>query len=141
DASAGTAKTFSDKWGQNPDLAFAQTVDEKAEIGRRILERNGWGSGQGLSDYLTGKQRILDAGCGNGRVTALLQRYAPAESEIVGIDLTAAEVARENLVALPNVTVREGDLLGDLSGLGDFDFIYCQEVLHHTPDPRAGLLN
>jgi SAM-dependent methyltransferase len=141
DASAGTAKTFSDKWGQNPDLAFAQTVDEKAEIGRWILERNGWGSGQGLSDYLTGKQRILDAGCGNGRVTALLQRYAPSESEIVGIDLTAAEVARENLADLPNVTVREGDLLGDLSGLGDFDFIYCQEVLHHTPDPRAGLLN
>jgi SAM-dependent methyltransferase len=141
DASAGTAKTFSDKWGQNPDLAFAQTVDENAEIGRWILERNGWRSGDGLASYLTGKRRILDAGCGNGRVMALLRRYAPAESEIVGIDLTAAEVARENLADLPNVTIRQGDLLGDLSELGEFDFIYSQEVLHHTPDPRGGLLN
>ena len=141
DRAAGTAKTFSDKWGQNPDLAFAQTVDENAEIGRWILERNGWSDGEGLAAYLAGKRRILDAGCGNGRVTALLQRRAPAESEIVGVDLTAADVARENLADLPNVTVREGDLLGDLSDLGEFDFIYCQEVLHHTPDPRGGLVN
>ena len=65
---------------------------------------------------------------------SLLQARAPADSEIVGVDLTAADVARENLADLANVTVHEGDLLGDLSKLGQFDFIYCQEVLHHTPD-------
>jgi SAM-dependent methyltransferase len=138
---AGTARTFSDKWSRNPSLAFEQTVDESSEISRWILTRNGFGDAGGLAAYLADKSRILDAGCGNGRVTALLQRYAPEGSEIVGVDLHAAEVARDNLAALPNVSVREGDLLGDLSELGEFDFIYCQEVLHHTGDPQAALEN
>ena len=137
----GTAKTFSDKWSRNPDLAFAQTVDESAEISRWILSRNGFGSGEKLAAYLSDKLRILDAGCGNGRVTALLQRYAPPSSEIVGVDLSASEVARKNLADLPNVSIQSGDLLGDLSDLGEFDFIYCQEVLHHTGDPEGGLRN
>jgi SAM-dependent methyltransferase len=141
DSTAGTARTFSDKWSRNPDLAFAQTVDEGAEISRWILTRNGFGDGEGLAAYLSDKRRILDAGCGNGRVTALLQRRAPRESEIVGVDLSAAEVARENLVELPNVTVHQGNLLEDLSELGEFDFVYCQEVLHHTGDPKGGLEN
>jgi SAM-dependent methyltransferase len=141
DPGAGTANTFREKWDRNRDLAFAQTVDEGSEISRWILERNGWDTGEGLTAYLGGRKRILDAGCGNGRVTALLQRYAPAESEIVGVDLTAADVARENLAELPNVTVKDGDLLGDLSELGEFDFVYCQEVLHHTPDPERGFRN
>ena len=138
---AGTAKTFTDKWSRNPDLAFAQTLDERSEIARWILTRNGFGSAEGLAAYLSDKRRILDAGCGNGRVTALLQRHAPKSAEIVGVDLNAADVARDNLADLPNVSVREGDVLGDLSELGEFDFIYCQEVLHHTSDPRAGLEN
>ena len=141
ESGADTARTFSDKWSRNPSLAFEQTVDESSEISRWILTRNGFGSGEGLAAYLADKGRILDAGCGNGRVTALLQRCAPEDSEIVGVDLHAAEVACENLADLPNVSVHQGDLLGDLSELGNFDFIYCQEVLHHTGDPQAALEN
>ncbi len=74
-------------------------------------------------------------------MTALLRRYAPPDTEIMGVDLTAADVAARNLEGAPGVTVREADLLGDLSGLGSFDFIYCQEVLHHTSDPEAGVRN
>jgi SAM-dependent methyltransferase len=141
ESGADTARTFSDKWSRNPSLAFEQTVDESSEISRWLLTRNGFGSGEGLAAYLADKGRILDAGCGNGRVTALLQRCAPEDTEIVGVDLHAAEVARENLADLPNVSVHQGDLLGDLSELGNFDFIYCQEVLHHTGDPQAALEN
>jgi SAM-dependent methyltransferase len=141
DPGAGTTRTFSAKWSHNPSLAFEQTVDENSEISRWILTRNGFGSVEGLAAYLADKGRILDAGCGNGRVTALLQRYAPEGSEVVAIDLHAAEIARENLADLPNVSVHRADLLGDLSKLGRFDFIYCQEVLHHTADPQAALEN
>ncbi len=136
-----TAQTFDDKWHRSRDLAFQQTLDPDADIFRWIVSRNGWGDGDGLTVYLAGKGRILDAGCGNGRVTALLQRHAPQKSEIVGVDLTAADVAGENLADLPNVTIHEGNLLEDLSRLGSFDFIYCQEVLHHTGDPEGGLRN
>jgi SAM-dependent methyltransferase len=136
-----TTTTFREKWANNPDLAFRQTLDESSEIFRWILTRNGFDGAGDLSAFLAGKRRILDAGCGNGRVTALLDRYAPPEVEIVAFDLTAAEVARTNLEGAERVTIHELDLLGDLSQLGSFDFVYCQEVLHHTADPEAGLLN
>jgi SAM-dependent methyltransferase len=136
-----TATTFREKWTRNPDLAFRQTLDEGSEIFRWILGRNGFETPADLTAFLAPKRHILDAGCGNGRVTALLDRYAPREAELVAIDLTAADVARANLEGAERITVHEADLLGDLSRLGSFDFIYCQEVLHHTGDPEGGLRN
>jgi SAM-dependent methyltransferase len=57
------------------------------------------------------------------------------------VELVAAGVARENLASYANIDIRSGDLLGDLSDLGRFDFIYCQEVLHHTSDPKRAFGN
>lgn len=136
-----TRESFRDKWEQNKALAFAETLKEGSDIFNWILTRNGVPGAKEFAGWLGTKKRILDAGCGNGRVTALLQRYAPESSSLVGIDLTAAPVAAENLKELPNVEFREKDLLGDLTDLGLFDLIYCQEVLHHTADPRGAFLN
>ena len=140
-AAGQTAGSFRDNWENNPDLAFRETLREGSDIFRWILGRNGFATTDAFRGWLAERRRILDAGCGNGRVTALLRQYAPAATEIVGIDLSAAHVARANLDGLPNVTVHEGDLLGDLGHLGSFDLIYCQEVLHHTSDPRGAFLN
>ena len=74
-------------------------------------------------------------------MTALLQRYARADAELVGIDLVSADVAKENLKQYSNITVYQKDLLGDLTDLGKFDFIYSQEVLHHTRDPQGAFNN
>jgi SAM-dependent methyltransferase len=140
--SDNTARSFRDKWEQNPTLALAQTLDERSEIFRWILGRNGFRDAVELRAFLAGKARVLDAGCGNGRVTALLRAHSDAgATEIVGIDLVAADVARRNLAQLPNVKVLQKDLLGDLADLGRFDFIYCQEVLHHTADPERAFRN
>lgn len=136
-----TARSFRDKWEHNPDLAFAETLREGSDIFNWILTRNGFATPEALREWLAPRRRVLDAGCGNGRVTALLRRYAPRDTEIVGIDLTAAAVARDNLAGAERVTIHEKDLLGDLSDLGTFDLIYCQEVLHHTADPRRAFLN
>lgn len=136
-----TVKSFGDKWEQNRQLAFSETLREGSDINNWILMRNGFVNTQDLVNWLYPRKRILDAGCGNGRVTALLRKYALPEVEIVGIDLTAADVANENLQGLPRVKVQQKDLLGDLSDLGRFDLIYCQEVLHHTSDPRGAFLN
>src|SRR5215213_255312 len=138
---ARTAATFRDKWARNPDLAFRQTLDECSEIFRWIVERNGFDGAAGLTAFLAPKRRILDAGCGNGRVTALLRRHADPEAEIVAIDLTAADVARANLEGAERVSVLQRDLLDDLTDLGEFDFVYCQEVLHHTADPERAFRN
>jgi SAM-dependent methyltransferase len=136
-----TARSFFDKWTQNPQMAFAETLREGSAVQEWILSRNGFASGSALRDYLKPCARVLDAGCGNGRVTALLRALAPANCEVVGFDLVAAEVARENLGDAANVHIESGDLLGDLSRFGLFDFVYCQEVLHHTGNPRAAFLN
>lgn len=131
-----TANSFRDKWEKNEDVAFDETLREGSDIFSWILTRNGFSGPRELTAYLEDKKRVLDAGCGNGRVTALLRQYSsPQRTEIVGIDLVAAEVARKNLKQYENVHIYERDLLGDLSGLGEFDFVYCQEVLHHTQDP------
>lgn len=136
-----TARSFRDKWEQNSDLAFDQTLSETSSIGRWILERNGWHTHAGLSEFLTGKKQILDAGCGNGRVTALLSAHRMEGAHVTGIDLVAARVAEENLRGTPDVTFRAKNLLDDLSDIGPFDFIYCQEVLHHTGNAAAAFRN
>jgi SAM-dependent methyltransferase len=137
-----TAQSFSDKWHKNAGLAFENTLDPNSEIFKWIIERNGFKSGADLRAFLQNKKRVLDGGCGNGRVTALLRTHSnPVTTQVVGIDLTAADVAAENLASFENVEFFEKNLLDDLSDLGKFDFIYCQEVLHHTGDARKGFDN
>jgi SAM-dependent methyltransferase len=140
-ASQNTSRSFHDKWHRNEQLAFAETLREGSEIQQWILGRNGFQSLAELKAYLRGKRRILDAGCGNGRITALLRECSPVETSVVGVDLVAADVAARNLDRYRNVEIRQGDLLDELSWLGRFDFIYCQEVLHHTADPQRAFGN
>jgi SAM-dependent methyltransferase len=137
-----TRTSFADKWRHNEKLAFEETLREGSEINQWILTRNGFENGAALRTFLASKKRILDAGCGNGRVTALLRQHSnPESTQVVAVDLVAADVARRNLAGYANIEVRAGDILGDLSNLGRFDFVYCQEVLHHTSDPERAFRN
>jgi len=137
-----TEKSFSDKWTKNPDLVFSETTDEKSDIFKWIITRNGFENPEALRVFLSTKKRILDAGCGNGRVTALLRKYTDHQTvNITAIDLTAAEVAKRNLKHLENIQIYSKDLLESLNDLGEFDYIYCQEVLHHTSDPFKAFKN
>jgi len=137
-----TRKSFDDKWRNNESLALRETLRDGSEINRWILERNGFDNVRALEEYLGNKRRILDAGCGNGRVSALLREHSsPEKTAIVAIDLVAADIARRNLAQYANIEVRPADLMANLSNLGWFDFIYCQEVLHHTSDPPRAFHN
>jgi SAM-dependent methyltransferase len=137
-----TEKSFNEKWHNNSNLAFENTLNEDSEIFNWILNRNGFNISNDLKIFLKNKSRILDAGCGNGRVTALLREYSDAStSEVVGIDLVAADIAKKNLNKYSNTSFYKKNLLDDLSDLGLFDFIYCQEVLHHTDNPRKSFDN
>jgi len=140
--SSNTATSFSDKWKNNPELVFEETLREGSEIFLWILNRNGFKDSGELSCFLKSKNRILDAGCGNGRVTALLRKYSnPATTEIIGIDFVASKIAKKNLASQKNISFYKKDLLDDLTDLGKFDLIYCQEVLHHTKNPQQAFLN
>jgi SAM-dependent methyltransferase len=86
---------------------------------------------------------VLDAGCGTGRHAFHAARWGA--EEVVALDLSdAVETARRNLDAFPNVFVVQGDLLrppllpATARGEG-FDIVYSIGVLHHLPDPAAGI--
>lgn len=136
-----TAKSFSDKWHENPNAFFSETLREGSDTQRWILQRNGYASARDWAERLADCARVLDAGCGNGRVTALLRQLAPAQTEVVGIDLVAADVARQNFEGAPNMRFERRDLVQGVSGIGEFDYIYCQEVLHHTANPEQAFHN
>ncbi len=136
-----TETSFRDKWERNENLAFAETLRENSDIQNWILNRNGWKSSHDLKAFLLKMSNVLDAGCGNGRVTALLSRFAREDASVVGLDLAAWRVAQENLKAYTNVVIHAGNLMENNSALGKFDFIYCQEVLHHTDNPEKCFQN
>jgi SAM-dependent methyltransferase len=91
--------------------------------------------------------RALAAGGGTGDGTIMLAQmlaWRESPAEVVYLDLSAAslEITRARAAArgLENLTFVQGSLL-DLPtlDLGVFDYIDCCGVLHHLPDPTAGL--
>lgn len=138
--SSQTIESFGQKWANNADLAFASTLNSNSEICQWILTRNGFKSLNDLNLWLGKNTRVLDAGCGNGRVSALFSNCLDSTSKIVSIDINP-EIAKVNLAQYLNVSVEYGDLTKNLNSFGLFDRIYCQEVLHHTSDPQNSFSN
>lgn len=105
------------------------------------LSHAAWG---GKRDLRKGA-RILIAGCGTGDSAIQdAEELLGCDSEIVAIDLsrTSIDIAKARLAkrGLSNVTFHHMSIL-DLptAGLGQFDVIESSGVLHHLPDPNAGL--
>ncbi|MCH2394439.1 class I SAM-dependent methyltransferase [Oceanibaculum sp.] len=91
--------------------------------------------------------RVLVAGGGTGDATVMLAQQLhdkDVKAEITYLDLSTASrrIAEQRIKVrgLTNVSFLSGSLL-DLAamGLGGFDYIDCCGVLHHLPDPDAGL--
>ena len=104
-----TLQSFREKWAQNPDLALKQTLDSESSFQKWILERNGFKDAEDAANQLEGYSRILDAGCGNGRVTALLASLLP-RAKILGIDIIDLDIPRRNTEQFPNVKFTNADL-------------------------------
>lgn len=106
------------------------------------FNHHGWG---GTKDLRQKGTRILIAGDGTGDASInWAETLLGSDAEIVAIDLSATSInhAKQRLAKrqLTNVTHHHLSIL-DLpaSGLGQFDVIECTGVLHHLPDPDAGL--
>jgi SAM-dependent methyltransferase len=80
----------------------------------------------------------FDAGCGSGRWAALV---APRVGHLHCVDAStdALGVAQRNLAGLANVTLHRSPLDAMPLRDGSMDFGYSLGVLHHLPDPAAGL--
>jgi SAM-dependent methyltransferase len=94
-----------------------------------------------LGDNCLDGWRMLDAGCGTGHIlVALALRYPKAY--FIGLDACqrSLDIARHlaEYHGANNVEFVQGTI-PDLDLPNKFDLITCFGVLHHMPDPRAGL--
>lgn len=83
-------------------------------------------------------QRVLDLGCGDGRLAALVLEARPSVSDVVAVDVSPPMLdrARERFLGDERVTVREWDLADPLGSLGDFDTVVSGFAIHHLDDHR-----
>jgi 2-polyprenyl-3-methyl-5-hydroxy-6-metoxy-1,4-benzoquinol methylase len=89
----------------------------------------------GRGDLEPSKMRVLDLGCGAGRLLpALRARFA----EVIGVDVSPAMLARAQAIAGGDgikLRASDGMTLQCVHRL-TFDFAICVDVLNHQPDPR-----
>ena len=83
--------------------------------------------------------KVLDAGCGAGRMVTYLQSHAPS-LDVVGIDLSAEMVTLAQS-AHPNATFRQADLSDTQFPEGEFDGIFAwYSIIHTEPDQLAEIV-
>jgi len=124
-----TERAFSAKWKRAPD--FGHEEKSRSFYVDWYLRRYKFGSIEALRDFLSGKSRILDAGTGNGRDTRL---YADnCSGTVFGVDISVAiDSAYSHLKSYSNAHLIQADLTRLPFPEGYFDFIACDQVLHHT---------
>jgi len=134
------AETLDDQTLRSFDRKWAQHRYYREHTSRFYtqwyLERYGFYSEDGLREALREAQFILDAGTGAGRDAANLARFSEARVFAIDMSREALDTASKALSS-----PRLGFVHADLHELpfpdGFFDVINCDQVIHHTPNPRA----
>jgi SAM-dependent methyltransferase len=129
-----TVESFSFKWKKAQDY-------RKQTLGHYLqwyLDRYGFRTEAALGTFLKGKRRILDAGTAHGRDAEMYVRNSSAT--VYGIDISyGIRNAYRDLGAISQLHLIQADLTRLPFENGFFDFIGCDQVIHHTPDTRKSL--
>jgi SAM-dependent methyltransferase len=102
----------------------------------RLREAAADGRARRLLAGLPEHARVLDVGCGDGRLLRLLGRRAPA-IELHGIELPGP--AADRAATVPGLHLHRGSLDDATYPDGHFDLICLVHVLEHLPEPGAAL--
>jgi SAM-dependent methyltransferase len=131
---AETRESFSEKWRRAPHYREAT----RGHYLQWYLDRYGFQTLDGLRTFLSGKRRILDAGTGHGRDSELFAENSAAT--VFGIDISEGIYnAYRDLKQIQNLHLIQADLGNLPFEERFFDFISCDQVIHHTPDTRKSL--
>lgn len=131
-AQTQTVRSFDQKWAKHAYYR-KHTANFYSQW---FLERYGFKDLDGLRAFLCDKHLVLDAGTGSGRDALIFAENSKAA--VFGVDTSrkALEIANEQ-VNHPRISFVHADLNRMPFPDGFFDFINCDQVIHHTPDPRA----
>lgn len=85
--------------------------------------------------------RLLEPGCGTGRLTEVLADKVGPRGQVVAMDISPGMVAAasQRLVRFKNVDLRLGSIEAMAKQLGIFDQIICHQVFPHFVDRAAAL--
>jgi SAM-dependent methyltransferase len=125
---------MSDEW-KDPEhaLAYLRRADG---IPHRVA-----GEETLLAEVPDNARRILDLGCGDGRLLALVLLKC-RDAEGVGVDYSPVMLTRaeERFHGDARVQVREHDLTRPLTDSGKFDVVCSSFAIHHLPHERKRAL-
>jgi SAM-dependent methyltransferase/uncharacterized protein YbaR (Trm112 family) len=135
DEQKDTVNSFSAKWSRIPNYAFEEKTKGNREAW--FFERFGFSEGDSdLVEFLTGCEHVLEAGVGVGVDTDLLARNSSAV--VFGVDISdSIDIAQGRFRDRNEIVLAQADLGRLPFAPGFFDVIVCDQVLHHTPDPRT----
>ncbi|MGT2476962.1 class I SAM-dependent methyltransferase [Paraburkholderia terrae] len=118
-------------------LDSATLADEYDRLGIRQFNH-----GLQLLDALDLREgeRVLDIGCGTGRLTESAAQRVGAQGEVLGIDPLPLRVERALQRAQGRFAARVGRA-EQLAGIADahFDVVYLNSVIHWIPDQQEAL--
>ena len=132
-----TSAAFSEKWTTLQQEAPDDEEGWKRFQFRWYLTCYGYESDAAFAAALAPCRVILDAGCGPGYKAAWFARLNP-QATVVAMDLSDSifEAARR-YADVPNMIFVKGDIANTPFRDGAFDFVSCDQVLHHTDNPPA----
>jgi SAM-dependent methyltransferase len=81
--------------------------------------------------------RTLEVGCGNGSISAWLAKRVSPGGTAVAVDLDLSLIH----VRMPNLELREADIVAGPVERGAFDLVTARAVLHHVADAQAAIAN
>jgi len=114
----------------NEQWATAEFGDEeKAKIDRMLMHAS-----------LREGSRVIEPGCGAGRLTAILARAVGPTGLVLAFDISAAmiEAARHRIGSVKNVCFQFGPVEQYPFASGKFDAVICHNVFPHFDDkPKA----
>src|SRR5262249_2810743 len=125
----------------SPSRANRQMTEWNASEYNRRSALQKWLAGKSLAGLdVRGSERVLDVGCGDGKITAEIAERLPGGS-VVGVDPSTGMItfAREHFLAdHPNLSFVVGDATR-LSYRDVFDLVVSFNALHWVQDQAAAL--
>jgi SAM-dependent methyltransferase len=127
------AQSFSYEWSAH----HAGELEKETLFGRTPAED--WAHftyGTRVTDDELAGMRVLDAGCGAGRLT--LQIAEHGAGMVVGVDINETlDEVRVRKGSVPNLSLVQANLFALPFRPRSFDLVWSCGVIHHTPDAAA----